>query len=127
MADSNQAKAQPAKATMAPAARDPEGAGRAPAGGALERAKADKERLLRELGEALTVDERDGETEIERTRREVATLEAAVAATRNRPGRKPEAPSFGLSEGERQDLEANGVTTSPFTGERVEGDGAPRR
>lgn len=31
----------------------------------------------------------------------------------------PTRPDYGLSEGERQDLEAHGVTTSPFTGETL--------
>lgn len=31
----------------------------------------------------------------------------------------PAAPSFGISEGERVDLAERGVTTSPFTGERL--------
>jgi hypothetical protein len=51
--------------------------------------------------------------------RQNAELRAALAATKagdtaKRPA--PEEPSFGLSEGVRDDLERNGKATSPFTG-----------
>lgn len=39
--------------------------------------------------------------------------------------RKPTEPSFGLSEGQRAELEMRGKTTSPFTGARQVGDGEP--
>lgn len=37
----------------------------------------------------------------------------------------PREPSFGLSEGQRADLEMRGKTTSPWTGARQVGDGEP--
>lgn len=58
----------------------------------------------------------------------VAALEAdnerlrdQVAAAGASPARVtfPTRPAFGLSEGERQALEVEGVTNSPFTGERL--------
>lgn len=51
----------------------------------------------------------------------VAKLEAAAPAERGvaNPPRTPQRPDFGLSAGEVADLEANGVTTSPFTGEEL--------
>lgn len=53
-------------------------------------------------------------------------LDAAVRKERTRRARHPEPPSFGLSEGERVELEQHGETNSPWTGERIEGDGRPR-
>lgn len=38
---------------------------------------------------------------------------------------KPTEPSFGLSEGQRAELEMNGKTVSPFTGARQVGTGEP--
>lgn len=52
-------------------------------------------------------------------RRQLAEANARLTPTK-RP--KPERPSFGLSEGERADIEMNGQTTSPFTGERLDED-----
>jgi hypothetical protein len=53
-------------------------------------------------------------------------MEQALRAERRRRQTTPREPSFGISEGERSELEARGKTTSPFTGEVREGDGAPR-
>jgi hypothetical protein len=50
---------------------------------------------------------------------ELDELAEDVRLERLRRGRRPHAPSFGLSEGERQDLVERGVTTSPFSGERM--------
>lgn len=38
---------------------------------------------------------------------------------------KPTEPSFGISEGQRAELEATGRTVSPFTGKRQVGSGKP--
>lgn len=114
MADDKGTKAQPVKATMAPAARQPGGAddpADTPAGRSAE-AKADRTddaRVLEHMS-----DER------------FAEIEAAVRTERARRGRQPHMPSYGLSEGERADLEQRGETTSPWTGEKITGDGAPR-
>lgn len=50
-----------------------------------------------------------------------AELRAQLAELEGGPARPaaPARPDYGLSEGERQDLEAHGVTTSPFTGEQL--------
>jgi len=55
-------------------------------------------------------------------RARVAVLETAAADGRDVTGTggkrpAPQRPEYGLCEGERQELEASGVTTSPFTGE----------
>jgi hypothetical protein len=54
-------------------------------------------------------------------------LAAAQADAIVRPNTKPKPvePSYGLSEGQRADLEVNGKTVSPFTGARQVGDGTP--
>jgi hypothetical protein len=62
--------------------------------------------------------------ENERLRTELAEAQANAKALPNtRP--TPTEPSFGLSEGQRAELEANGKTTSPFTGARQVGTGEP--
>jgi hypothetical protein len=89
------AKAAPRK-TMAPAATDPAG--------------ADVDRAVRsrvagsDLGDL--------------SDRELDELTALLSAERARRGRTPVEPSFGLSEGERDELERTGRTVSPFTGEK---------
>lgn len=95
------AKAAPRK-TMAPAARNPAGADD---GTSREEFEASLERL---------------------SDREFDRLEEAVRAARRSRRRNPEPPSFGMSEGERQELEQRGEATSPWTGEQITGDGAPR-
>lgn len=55
------------------------------------------------------------ERENAQLREKVAELEAAGDGRGTAP--KPERPAYGLSAGEKADLEANGVTISPFTGE----------
>lgn len=66
------------------------------------------------------------EQENEELRARVAELEQDQAATAERDltatgtdRPKPKRPDY-LSEGERQDLEAHGVTNSPFTGEPLD-------
>jgi hypothetical protein len=103
MADDKTTGRAPVKATMAPAARDPEGAG-----------KPVNERASR-------VDSLMGMSD-----REFEQLASDVSEARRRRATRPLAPSFGMSEGERTELEQHGETTSPWTGERIEGDGSPR-
>lgn len=57
---------------------------------------------------------------------ENARLREALAASGQPavPG-KPTEPSFGLSEGQRDELERTGRTVSPFTGARQVGSGEP--
>lgn len=64
--------------------------------------------------------------ELERLRQENADLRAQLG--RIEP-EKVHRPSFGLSEGERQDLVLHGTTNSPWTGERLtaEGEGVERK
>lgn len=82
--------------TMAPAARDPEGENPQPA-------NAD-DGVTGELEEM--ADDRFDE------------LEQQVREERRRRGRPaPKDPSFGLSEGERDELERTGTTVSPHTGQ----------
>lgn len=50
--------------------------------------------------------------------RELGELETAMRAERQRRARAPREPSFGMSEGERDELERTGRTVSPFTGEK---------
>lgn len=98
MADNSDTPKTPApRKTMAPAARNPAGADdRGSRAGALER-----------MGDE-----------------EFDALESEVRAERARRGRQGlRQPSFGLSEGERQELEMNGRATSPWTGRVMEGDG----
>ena len=49
----------------------------------------------------------------------VAELESGTRDVTGTGGKRPapQRPEYGLCEGERQELEASGVTTSPFTGE----------
>lgn len=104
MADNSEtpapAKAAPRK-TMAPAARR--------AGGADDTSADEYAASLERL-----------------TDRELDALEQALRRVRVERVRHPQPPSFGMSEGERAELEATGSTTSPWTGQKIEGDGAPR-
>jgi hypothetical protein len=89
--------------TMAPAARRPAG---------------DDER---------TPDEREQDSRlVGMSNDELDKLADAVRVEQRRRARHPEPPSFGLSEGERAELEQHGKTTSAFTGREITGDGAPR-
>lgn len=62
-------------------------------------------------------------SEVERLREENAKLRAELADARANakavPNTRPvdRAPSFGISEGERAELELSGRTVSPFTGQ----------
>jgi hypothetical protein len=107
----------PTKQTMAPAAQDPDGAGRPAA---------------KRSGDGTTQDE--FEASVERlSDEEFANLEAAIQAARSKRAGRPSEPSFGMSEGTRNDLvqmanrpeRERGPVTSPFTGAVVEGDRAP--
>jgi hypothetical protein len=103
MADNSDTPAPaPAKATarktMAPAARRP--------GGADDETY---DKTLQNLSDA-----------------ELDRLEQAIRRARNDRVRKPQAPSFGVSEGERAELEQHGETSSPWTGQKITGDGSPR-
>lgn len=55
------------------------------------------------------------EEDNERLRAELAAAGGTMAGTPRRPA--PVEPSFGMSEGERADLEQTGRATSPFTGD----------
>lgn len=57
--------------------------------------------------------------ELERENAELRDRVAELEATGDGRGTapKPQRPDYGLSAGEKADLEANGVTISPFTGE----------
>ncbi len=103
MADNSESpapvKATGARRTMAPAARRAEG----------EDERASRVEQLAKLS--------DGE---------LNALEADIRAARTHKVRHPSPPSFGMSEGERAELEMNGKTTSPWTGEEITGDGEPR-
>jgi hypothetical protein len=54
--------------------------------------------------------------ENQRLRARVAELEQRNAGTA--PGRIPLQPSFGMSEGEREEIERTGSAVSPFDGQR---------
>lgn len=95
------AKTTGARKTMAPAARR--------AGGADDTTVDEYAASLERLS--------DGELD---------ALERALRDVRTNRVRQPRPPSFGLSEGERVELEQRGKTTSPWTGEEITGDGAPR-
>lgn len=101
-------KATTGRATMAPTARDPQGSD--------AQAMRDRQRQ-RAAGMADELEGLDDAT--------LDELDSAVRNERRRRAGAPRAPRFGLSEGERADLELHGQATSPFTGERLEGDGAP--
>jgi len=66
------------------------------------------------------------EQQLEQAHERIAELEEQAAATERdatSTGAKrptPQRPDYGLSEGERQALELEGVTTSPFTGEQLD-------
>jgi len=70
------------RATMAPAARIPEG---------------ERDRLA------------------DMSDRDLADLAAAVREEQSARGRRPHEPRFGMTEGEREELERTGTSTSPFT------------
>jgi hypothetical protein len=53
-------------------------------------------------------------------RERVAQLEERNVTGTGASRPAPERPDYGLSEGERQALEIDGVTTSPFTGELLD-------
>jgi hypothetical protein len=57
--------------------------------------------------------------EVAKLRKENADLKAKLAEVDNQADTRPvpHRPSFGLTEGERADLEQRGVTTDPFTGD----------
>lgn len=66
--------------------------------------------------------------EVARLKAENARLRAQLAEKEGTEGNarpKPQEPSYGLSEGQRADLEAHGRTVSPFTGALQVGDGTP--
>lgn len=101
MADDDKSKATgstSSRRTMAPAAREPAGADDRPA--ATERA---------DDGRGWVDDLPDDELD---------ELAAEVQRARLRRNREPREPSFGMSEGERDELQRTGRTVSPFTGER---------
>lgn len=82
------------RATMAPAARNPE-------------------------GEGVMLDARGGpfsDALVGISDEELDDVAAAVRAEQSARGRRPREPKFGLTEGEREELERTGTTTSPFTG-----------
>lgn len=72
----------------------------------------------------------DAAAEVDQLHEENARLRAELAhvkrkaagAANTRPD--PVEPSYGISEGQRDELERNGRTTSPFTGARQVGSGA---
>jgi len=99
MADDDKGKASSSsRRTMAPAAKDPAGVDDTPA--SVESADDGRSSYLDDMPD----DELD-------------ELEAAVKRARLRRDRTPREPSFGLCEGEREELERTGKTVSPFTGE----------
>lgn len=57
--------------------------------------------------------------EVSRLRKENAELRVKLTQAEGAPNTRPEPtrPSFGLTEGERSELEVRGVTTDPFTGD----------
>jgi hypothetical protein len=76
---------------------------------------------LREDAQAVVADSAE---EVAALREQLAAARANAKATPNvRP--KPAEPSFGISEGQRAELEQTGKTVSPFTGARQVGSGAP--
>lgn len=65
--------------------------------------------------------------EVARLKAENATLKAELAELRPSTPAKPSEPSFGISEGQRDELERIGKTVSPFTGARQVADGGDVR
>lgn len=109
MADDDKTKAQDqrsgsstsstsARRTMAPAARTPAGADDVPA--AVENV---------DDGRSWIDDMSDDELE---------KLQQEVNRARLRRDRTPREPSFGISQGEQDELDRTGHTVSPFTGEK---------
>jgi hypothetical protein len=65
-------------------------------------------------------DEVAGNDEVARLREENDRLRAQLAENDARlRAAKPQQPSFGISEGTRNDLEMHGKTTDPFTGKQL--------
>jgi hypothetical protein len=107
------ANTNPTKATMAPAARDPEGAGKpdaAPAPTKDTREPAVPDWMNASL-QGVSRDELMGMRR--RIDNELGRIES---------GARGEEPSFGISEGTREELERTGRATSPFTGRQLEGE-----
>lgn len=66
--------------------------------------------------------------EVARLKAENARLRAQLAEKEGTEGNarpEPQEPSYGISEGQRADLEQDGRTVSPFTGALQVGDGEP--
>ncbi|HEY9415375.1 MAG TPA: hypothetical protein VIQ30_11495 [Pseudonocardia sp.] len=63
--------------------------------------------------------------ENERLRAELAAAQGNAGVTTGKARPKPTEPSFGISEGQRDELERTGRTVSPFTGARQVGTGKP--
>ncbi len=61
--------------------------------------------------------------ELARLRAENERLRAELAEAKPQAPAKPTEPSFGISEGQRDELERTGKTVSPFTGARQVADG----
>lgn len=80
-----------------------------PTGARLETSKTDHDRI----GELLA--------ENAQLREELAAVKSGQPVKRP----VPTEPSFGISEGVRDDLERNGTTTSPFTGKTLTRDDLP--
>jgi hypothetical protein len=71
-------------------------------------------------GGSLAVPKHDEQDELERLRRENAELRAKLAeAGVPADPEKPHRPSFGISEGTREELERTGKAVDPFTGEKL--------
>lgn len=77
----------------------------------------------------LTTSQPTGDSdEVARLKAENERLRAQLAEKVGGEGHtrpKPQEPSYGLSEGQRADLELDGRTVSPFTGALQVGDGEP--
>jgi hypothetical protein len=86
---------------------------------------ADEVERLRAENEGLRNALEESHAENDKVRGLLDEARANEKATPNvRP--KPVEPSFGLSEGQRAELEQHGKTVSPYTGARQVGDGRPR-
>lgn len=70
---------------------------------------------MTETKESLTAERDQLRRENEALQRQLDALASTAPDSRPIPG----PPSFGLSQGERSDLETRGVTTSPWTGEQL--------